>query len=344
MRIPNRWPARLIVAAVVSATVASTGCTPPPGPTPRVATAGGDVALVHTEDGLVGLPVGSGEPSWVHDGAVAAPDGSAVFALRPSTTPSSSGEVVQELVRVDARSGAVHAVGRIPAPDGTRVAAVEPGGRRVALTRPDGASTLLFDYRPDTATLQDVRAFEGVVEPEAYSTDGTRVFAARIYADRYHVHILELATGRQYPTFGPGKTRPPEDMYGSAVQAVLSPDGHQLATLYRDTSSPDHTAFVHLLSLADGQTICIDLHAPFGTGELAADVIEWRGSTIAVGHHATPGTPTVMATFDAEGWGASEPQDHYHAEVHENPPVPAPTLPAGVADVDGFRRFIALAS
>ena len=87
------------------------------------------------------------------------------------------------------------------------------------------------------------------------------------------MHILDLATGEQIPTLGPDKTLPPEDMYGTVVQAALSPDGAQLATLYRDDSKPDHTAFVHLLDLAQGSTVCIDLHEPFGTGEAGSDAL-----------------------------------------------------------------------
>ena len=328
-------------SAIVAATFAlSSGCAAaPPAPTPRLAAAGGDVALVQTAAGLAGVPVGSSEPTWVRSGAVAAPDGSAVFDVRPAP---SAGD--QEVVRVDPRSGDVRVAGRIAAPEGTRVAAVEPGGgRRVVLTRPDGPSTTVFDYDTEAASLVGVRTYEGELAPEAYSSDRGRLFAARIYRDRYHVHILDLVTGHQFPTFGPDKTRPPEDMYGDVVQAALSPDGHHLATLYRDRRSPDHTAFVHLLSLADGLTICVDLHEPFGTDVAGADAIEWRGTTIAVGHAGDGSGSPTLATFDAAGWAMAEPRDHYHADVFADPDVAVPVVPDGVADVPAFQRFIALA-
>ena len=60
-------------------------------------------------------------------------------------------------------------------------------------------------------------------------------------------------------------------MYGSVVQAALSPDGQrQAATLYRDTVKPEHTGFVHLLALESGLTVCIDLHEPFGSAGFRA--------------------------------------------------------------------------
>ena len=222
-----------------------------------------------TDDGLAAVPVGSSDPLWVLDGAVAAPDGSAIFATVPSA------EAGPEVARIDPRTGAAHRIGPLRRTLlGVHVAAVEPGGGRVALAATVADRTEVIDI--DIARGVDhakVTSFEGDVEPEAYSRDRTLLFAARVYGDRYHVHVLELATGEQWPTVGPDKTLPPEDMYGSVVQAVLSPDGAQLATLYRDSTETDHTAFVHLLDLERGQTVCIDLYAPFGTGGPGSDAL-----------------------------------------------------------------------
>jgi hypothetical protein len=130
-------------------------------------------------------------------------------------------------------------------------------------------------------------------------------------------------------------------MYGNVVQAVLSPDRKQLATLYRDDRSPDHTGFVHLLSLESGQTVCIDLHAPFGTGAAGTDAIEWRtDGIVAVGHTAVDPAESRTATFDPDAIWSGEPQPHYHADMAADPDPPA--LPPGISDVAGFRRFVAL--
>jgi hypothetical protein len=280
-----------------------------------------------------------------------------VFTVRPA--PGTADDAF-ELVEIDRGTGvpltgagtSVESWTTTPDwPADLQVAAVAPGGSRVVLTAPRGADTLVRDVvLTKPATPEDGvfhggwggQVFEGTIEPEAYSVDRTQLFAARIYPDRYHVHVLDLATGEQQPTLGPDKEEP-EDMYGSVVQAVLSPDQSQLATLYRDTVSPDHTAFVHLLSLADGSTVCIDLHEPFGTGAPGTDAIEWRADgTVEVGHRAATPELSASATFTPADIWAGPPQEHYHAEDRADPDPVA--VPAGVTATPGFLRFVALAA
>jgi hypothetical protein len=149
-----------------------------------------------------------------------------------------------------------------------------------------------------------------------------------------------MTTGRWDPTLGPDKTADPEDMYGSVVQAALSPDHTLLATLYRDPVHPDHTAFVHLLSLVNGTTVCVDLHAPFGVDDArGVDRLTWTDpSTVVIGH-VPPAGDAVVASFSASDIWNSAPQAHYHAELRSD--LDPPTLPHGVLEVPGFRRFIA---
>ena len=238
-------------------------------------------------------------------------------------------------------TGAEESVGHVPGPTGLHVAAVEPGGGRVALAAPGEASTTILDFDPAKGAVRRTTTFEGRVEPEAFSTDRSLLFAARIYEDRYHVHVLDLDAGTQYPTLGPDKSKPPEDMYGSVVQAALSADGTQLATLYRDATTPDHTAFVHLLSLESGSTVCVDLHAPFGTEEPGTDAIAWQDDgTVAVGHRADDPSLSMTATFDPAAIWGGQPQEHYHADAV--PDRSPPGVPEGLAATPGFLRFIAL--
>jgi hypothetical protein len=106
---------------------------------------------------------------------------------------------------------------------------------------------------------------------------------------------------------------------------------------------PEHTAFVHLLSLENGTTVCIDLHAPFGSGAPGDEAIEWRDDgTVAVGHRDADPDRSTIATFDPAAIWSSDPQPHYHADAR--PDRSPPAVPSGVADTPGFRRFIALAS
>lgn len=295
------------------------------------------MALVVTDDGLAGVPVGSSEAAWSAPDAVASPDGAAVFGLRQRS------DGVDELVRVDPRTGARTAVGSLAHEDSLHVAAVDPDGRRIALAaKGDGDRTVVIAFDPTLGHTTGRQSFDGVIEPEAFWQDDDRLFAARSFGTSYRVISLDLTTGRQDPTIGPDKTPTAEDMYGSVVQAALSPDRTQLATLYRDSTSTDHTAFVHLISFTAATTVCIDLHAPFGTDATpGADVISWSGrDTLAVAHGPTTTARTVVAGFSADAVRNDASQPHHHADLR--PDLAPPRLPAGIAATPGFRRFIAV--
>jgi hypothetical protein len=315
-------------------------------------TAGTDpaIALVATQAGLAGVPVGGATASWVVPGAVAAPDGSAVFAARPVASDLGDGF---EVLRIDPRTGAEEPVGRhVPGPAGIRVGAVAPGGERLVLVAPvdepttDGSfgrRTLVMDFDPARGGGTWKPTLDGDLDPEALSPDRTQVYAARAQEVGYHVHVIDLPSGTQRPTAGRVSDKP-EVMAGSVVQAVLSPDRNQLATLYRDSSRPDHTGFVHLLQLATGMTVCIDLHAPFGTAppDAGADAIEWGADGIVtVGHTDVAGEGSVAATFDPAAIWAGPPAEHHHVDIV--PSAAPPTIPAGIAGTPGFVRFVALA-
>ena len=166
-----------------------------------------------------------------------------------------------EVFRIDPRTGDATSVGRhVPGPAGIEVAAVEPGGGRLALTAPTDGGTLVLDFDPARGGGDVKPTFEGTVDPKRSPSTAPSCRGPDL-PDRYHVHVLDLATGEQRPTLGPDKEAP-EDMFGGVVQAVLSPDGTELATLYHAKSVTDHTAFVHLLSLESGLTVCVDLHKP----------------------------------------------------------------------------------
>ena len=297
---------------------------------------GEPAALVVTAAGLAGVPVATSTPAWTVDGAVAAPDGSAIFGLGPA----SGGATARDVVRIDPRSGAQAKVGDLVAPSSTRISAVEPGGGRIVLVTPDGTSTVVRTYDTTRGAVEAMRAFEGTLDPEALSVDRNRVFAARVYGDYYNVHVLDMTTGEQYPTLGPDKTKPPEDMYGTVIQAALSEDRTQLATLYRDATKPGRTAFVHLLFLDSGSTFCIDLHAPFATAGPGTDAIEWRAGLIVVGHRPPSDGDPVAATIDPLAVLAAPPQQHYPADAQVD--ASAPSLPVGVGVTPGFERFVAV--
>ena len=333
----SRAAATVLVAVTL---LACTQAQPRPPARPQPVAAGSDegtIALAVTDAGLAGVPLGESEPRWVVPDAVAAPDGSAAFTAAPTSKKGTF-----EVARLDLATGAGKAIGTVEGPAGLHVAAVAPEGAVLALAGPEGDATRVTEFHTLRRKAGRSWAYEGTVEPEAFSIDRNLLFAARIYGDRYHVHGLDLTSGEQWPTSGPDKLASPEDMYGSVVQAALSPDGRQLATLYRDEVSPDHSAFVHLLALDGGLTVCVDLHEPFGTGKPGSESIIWRDDgRVAVGHWADEPGGSAIAMFDPQKIWTGPFQEHYHAD--QFPDAAPPAVPYGVADTPGFRRFVALA-
>jgi hypothetical protein len=231
-------------------------------------------------------PASTAAPVPVTDdpAAVAALDDSARFSLRADA-----------LVRLDPQTGSV--LSTWPRTKGmVSISAVSPGGRWVALT--DHASgydiatqrtstqLTVFDAKAGAATRH--LALSGDVQPEAFSVDGTLVFALDHRGDHYRVQTIILETGRRVDTSNRDKTIEREDMHGTTVRGVLNADRTVLATLYRDPSNADDPAFVHILDLVHGWAYCADLPAPFGTGTPGSDRIE-----------LTPADTVVVTTTEA---------------------------------------------
>jgi hypothetical protein len=210
---------------------------------------------------------------------VAALDGSAAFSIRDS-----------HLVRIDPGTNAELA--SWPLPGGvTSIHAVAPAGRWVALTdRPSGydpsqqrASTELVVFDARAGTEAHRIALRGDLQPEAFSVDGTLVFALDYRGDHYRVQTITLATGERADTSNRDKTLQREDMTGTSVRGVLNADHTLLATLYRNTGNAGEPAFVHILDLEHAWAYCADLPQPFGTGPPGSDRIELtRADTVIV--------------------------------------------------------------
>jgi hypothetical protein len=97
---------------------------------------------------------------------------------------------------------------------------------------------------------------------DAVSPDGSRIylihnFLGRRYpgAARYEVRALDTATGQLLPEPIVDPEEPDEEMQGSPVTRVSSPDGRWAYTLY--TGSEER--FVHALDTVRGHAVCIDL-------------------------------------------------------------------------------------
>jgi hypothetical protein len=144
----------------------------------------------------------------------------------------------------------------------------------------------------------------GVVEPDAFTADGTGLFVLEwlpaTAPDRYRVRLLDLTSGRVEPLLTRNKVPVPagaeEEMRGDGRQAVLSPDRGVLYTLYTHQPGHQHTrdliagrpggvhAFVHVLHLQQRWAYCLDLPHPFGEGpaEGHAIAVSTDGQRLAV--------------------------------------------------------------
>ena len=271
-----RTPLRTLFVAIAVTGCGAASTTPAPRSIAPVAPlptpAHGPLAIVAVGDELRGIVPGS-PPIWALRHAIAALDGSAVAVA--VTTGSTT--TVTNYDTVDGSNISRHVL-----TGSYRLAVVAPAGQWLALTRHNGRRTELMVLDADLGTTTS-RTFEVRLEPEAFSTDGTLVFALAYAADgRYRVQTIEVATGERWDTSDRWKLNVPEDMSGVPVRAVMN--GDLLSTLYRDPGNAAHPAFVHTLNLADGYSHCADLPPPFGTGFDGDDAITYSadGKTLYV--------------------------------------------------------------
>jgi DNA-binding beta-propeller fold protein YncE len=111
----------------------------------------------------------------------------------------------------------------------------------------------------------------GNFEPEAFSSDDTRLFLIQYLPaeapEVYRVTVLDLDAGRVGSVAGRFKS-PPERMPGIRLSQVLAPDAEQLYTLYSNhgagygwngAGEADAVTFVHVLNLQRGWAFCAGL-------------------------------------------------------------------------------------
>jgi len=266
-----------------------------------------------------------------------------------ATTPNGEFTTV---TRHDVRTGA--ALQTVGVRGDVRVAAVAPGGTWVALTtRPspatahiqgydapaapklDGDQTrlLVMGMTPDAARHDDL-VLQGDVEPEAFSTDGALVYTLRHVPGGYRIQTVDVATGDQSPTFGRLKVEG-KDMHGLVVRSVVNADHTIQATLYRNPGNPQQPAFVHVLDLKNNWAHCADLPATGPNGDVGWDTI-----TIAPSGTALVGAAAAGKVAEIQIEAVHDPEGKVTVDVRDDPAPPA--LPAGLRDVPGFNRLVAL--
>lgn len=254
-----------------------------------------DLLFANTASGLVTL---RGDRVDTHGAAIAAPDGSRVYA---ATTLDNA----TVLSTVDTLTGRETERVRLAGRWTPRV--VSPTGRLVVLTPADAAPGVIsagVSGKPVARTrsrimiaghggvTHDVQ-LTGNFEPDAVTYDDNGLFVLEwlpaAAPDRYRVRLMEFATRTPQPLFTRDKRPVPagaeEEMRGEGRQAVLHPNGRVLYTLY--THQPDHRhsrdivagrtsgahAFVHVLHLEQRWAYCLDLPEPFGRGPAAGHAL-----------------------------------------------------------------------
>lgn len=284
----------LIIMMAGSALLAACDATPgrsttvvadpsPAGPLPAVP----DVLVVESRRGLVVL--GPGRSEGLGPAASVSPDASSIYAAAPN--PAGGTTLTSVVPATGARTdrGVLPGnwVPRVVSADGRYAAltdrAPEPGGGRPAARD----RTALLVVAPDGG--QRRWELPGVVEPDAFTTDGTGLFVLQWLPasapDRYRVRLLDLASGVLQPLLTRAKSPVPpgaeEEMRGAGRQSVLSADRQLLYTLYTHQADHRHTrdllagrpggvhAFVHVLHLTERWAYCLDLPHPFGQGPAA---------------------------------------------------------------------------
>jgi hypothetical protein len=253
------------------------------------------VALLSTESGVVAVEAGTTDVRWSAPGAVAALDGSAVFA-------KGSGR----LVRLNPRTG--KELGSWPVDAALDPVVVAPDGAWVALTdhaeyeigEPPAATTQMLVVAGTSGKARARFDLAGDIEPEAFSPGGETLVVLEHRGPTYRVNTLDLRSGEQYPTIDENKDVV-GDMAGRRVAGVLSADRMLLATLYQTSDGPEPGAFVHVLHLA-GWAYCVGLPSPFGSGPDGSVVIERHGDeVVVVSEHADQRATFSLAELDANG-------------------------------------------
>lgn len=234
-----------------------------------------EILMLGTANGPMTVEVPAGSVLFRRDGALVSPDGRRVYSVSLTgersvleTADAVSGESLStvsvegphDLSVVSASGGAAALVD--PLPKGWEPGVPVPRARTtIVIADPTGQrEPLTFDL-------------EGNYEPEAFSTDDSKLFLIQhLPAEAptvYRVTMLDLKMRDVFPVFGPYKGAP-ERMPGTRLEQVLAPDTNRLYTLYSSTQPgyAPHNApvahnaavsFVHVLDLHEGWAHCVGL-------------------------------------------------------------------------------------
>lgn len=234
-----------------------------------------ETLLLDTAGGPLAVQAPAGSVLSAFPSAVPGPDGSLVYSAR----------VEDGTTVLDSLVGATGELASTAEIRGEyRLGVVSGSGRAAALTEPlpkgwdpwtpvPRASTEIVVADPGGDGEFARFTLQGNFEPEAFSVDDRTLFLLQhlpaLRPEAYRVTLLDLASGKMRPAFGPFKS-PSERMPGIRLQQLWGPNGDQLYTLYSSakpgyaphqapTSSDAAVSFVHVLDLDEGWAHCVGL-------------------------------------------------------------------------------------
>jgi hypothetical protein len=246
------------------------------------------------------------------------------------------------------RSATGEVVSKASIPGDLSVRVASRDGSRVALMRPPQAGTTPWVPEPKASTMIVVAEptggnepmrfqLEGNFEPEAFSTDGTKLYLISYVPPTapvsYRVTQLDLETSKVSPvSAGKGVV---ETMSGTRLEQLAPADGSFLFTLYT-TQPPEYAkvraaegrpvAFVHTLNLDEGWAHCIGLPKELWGGDPAdeAMAVSPDGRFLYVVDSARNAVAVVSVDLDAWGEVRTETVDFGQAVTGETQAAVAP--------------------
>jgi hypothetical protein len=180
---------------------------------------------------------------------------------------------------------------------------------------------------------------EGDFAFDAISPDGSFLYFINYLSPRdptrYAVRVYDVQSGALLPEPVVDRTEPDEDMRGSPIARVSSPDGRWAYTLY---DGGGKTPFVHALDTVDADAHCIDLDALAGRQDLPFLRLRLRGGFLNV----VKGKRTLLLV-DTKSFRVSKPETAVSGDGDSGAWLPigmaaAATVLLGAAGVVFLRR------
>lgn len=285
----------VLLVVVIGALAACTQSPSTPSLVVHRARGPADLLVLGSKTGVISVNAATGAIPYTGPGVPVPTDWSTVFtAVHTGGTTS-----IRTAQTATGRTVAVTSVRgnwdvRVASPNGDRIALMAPFRSGASPWSPGPrASTAIVVADPTGARPAMRFHLQGNFEPEAFSTDGKRLFMISYLPPTqpasYRVVGLSLNRGTVFPLFGREKQWVGQ-MSGTRLMQTPAPNGDFLFTLYSsqppkyaqgydyvEASARKPVAFVHTLNLDFGQAVCVGLPKPLWGGNPRYEAIVSSG-------------------------------------------------------------------